>query len=150
MGTISVPIVVWRDLFNYSMLKNQLLSKCELPTDHKFLRPLKHVTSTSVRSLSIYKVAFFVSGLFEACRSFCPICRSSRKNLSRSGVSLATFFFKYWPIPASFSFILVLFSFQHQLYKLKKHRWCPWDSNLGSQYGRRRRNQGAIIIFPYT
>ena len=49
------------------------------------------------------------------------------------------FFFKYGPIPASFSFIFVLFTKQFNC-KLKKHRWCAWDSNTWPQNGRRRRN----------
>ena len=59
-------------------------------------------------------------------------------------------FFKYGSIPASFSFIFVLFSFQSQLqfqqYYLKKRRWCSWDSNPGLQDGRCRLNNGAIAI----
>ena len=60
-------------------------------------------------------------------------------------------FFKNGPIPASFCFIFVLFSFQFkwQTYHLnninwKKHRWCAWDSNPGRQYGRRRRIHWAM------
>ena len=51
--------------------------------------------------------------------------------------------FKNGPIPASFLFIFVLFLLQFQ-YKLKKRRWCAWDSNPGPQDGRRRRNHGAM------
>ena len=51
-------------------------------------------------------------------------------------------FFK-WANPGLFLFIFVLFSLQIQ-YKLKKHRWCAWDSNPGLQDGRRRRNHGAM------
>ena len=60
--------------------------------------------------------------------------------------NLLSFFF-YWPIPASFC----LFSFfshsnsnSNDKYKLKKHRWCAWDSNPGRQDGRRRRIHWAI------
>ena len=52
--------------------------------------------------------------------------------------------FKNGPI---FLFIFVLFSLQFQ-YKLKKHRWCAWDSNPGPQDGRRRRNHGAMVATP--
>ena len=52
-------------------------------------------------------------------------------------------FFKYGPIPASFSFIFVLFT-SHINYKLKKRRCCAWDSNQGQQDGRRRRNHRAM------
>ena len=48
-----------------------------------------------------------------------------------------SFFKKYGPISASFSFIFVLFTSQIN-YKLKKRRWSAWDSNLGPQDGRRR------------
>ena len=62
-------------------------------------------------------------------------------------------FFKYGPIPASFSFIFVLSSFQFHLqfqqYKLKKHVWCAWDSNPGEQDGRRRTNHGAMAAAPF-
>ena len=54
-------------------------------------------------------------------------------------------FFKYGPIPASFSFIFVLFTSQIN-YKMKKHRWSAWDSNQGPQDGRRRRNHGAMAL----
>ena len=53
-------------------------------------------------------------------------------------------FIKNGPIPASFLFIFVLFSLQFQKYKLKKHRYCAWDSNPGPQDGRRRRSHGAM------
>ena len=43
-----------------------------------------------------------------------------------------------------FLFISDRFSLQYQSYKLKKHRWCAWDSHLGPQDGRRKRNHGAI------
>ena len=52
-------------------------------------------------------------------------------------------FFKYGPIPASFSFSFFLFTSQIN-YKLKKRRWSSWDSNQGPQDGRRRRNHGAM------
>ena len=61
------------------------------------------------------------------------------------------YFLKNGPIPASFLFIFVLFTFQFkwQIYNLnninwKKHRWCAWDSNPGRQDGRRRRIHWAI------
>ena len=56
---------------------------------------------------------------------------------------LCTFCFKLWPIPASFSFIFVLFTSQIN-YKLKKHRWSAWESNPGPQDGRHRQNHGAM------
>ena len=46
-------------------------------------------------------------------------------------------FFKNGPIPASFSFIFVLFTSQINC-KLKKRRCSAWDSNPGPQDGRRR------------
>ena len=51
--------------------------------------------------------------------------------------------FLYGPIPASFLFIFV---FSHYNFNTNwlKHRWCAWDSNLGPQDGRRRRNHGAM------
>ena len=54
-------------------------------------------------------------------------------------------FFLNGPIPASFC----LFSFfshsnSNDKYKLKKHRWCAWDSNPGRQDGRRRRIHWAM------
>ena len=52
------------------------------------------------------------------------------------------FFLKNGQIPASFLFIFVLFSLHFQN-KLKKHRWCAWDSNPEPQDGRHRRNHGA-------
>ena len=52
-------------------------------------------------------------------------------------------FFKYRPVPASFSFIFVLFTPQIN-YKLKKRSWSAWDSNPGPQDGRRRQNHGAM------
>ena len=51
-------------------------------------------------------------------------------------------FFK-WANPGLFFFIFVLFLLQFQ-HKLKKHRWCAWDSNPGPQDGRHRRNHGAM------
>ena len=50
---------------------------------------------------------------------------------------------KKWANPGLFLFIFVLFLLQFQ-YKLKKHRWCAWDSNPGPQDGRRRQNHGAM------
>ena len=44
-------------------------------------------------------------------------------------------FFKYGPIPASFS-LFSSFSHQNSITNWKKHRWCAWDSNLGPQDGR--------------
>ena len=52
-------------------------------------------------------------------------------------------FLKKWANPGLFLFNFVLFSLQFQ-YKLKKHRWCAWNSNLGPQDGRHRQNQGAM------
>ena len=40
------------------------------------------------------------------------------------------FIFFKWANPGLFLFNFVLFSLQFQ-YKLKKHRWCAWDSNPG-------------------
>ena len=48
--------------------------------------------------------------------------------------------FKKWATPGLFLFIFVIFSIQFQSYKLKN----AWDSNLGPQDGRRRRNHGAM------
>ena len=48
-----------------------------------------------------------------------------------------------WANPGLFFFIFVLFLLQFQ-HKLKKHRWCAWDSNPGPQDGRHRRNHGAM------
>ena len=50
-------------------------------------------------------------------------------------------FFK-WANPGPFS---SFFSLQFQLYKLKKHRWFAWDSNLGLQDERPRLNHGAMV-----
>ena len=79
----------------------------------------------------------------------------SLNNCLGPGNAIMFFFIKNEPIPASFWFIFVLFSLQFQ-YKLKKHRWCAWDSNPGTQDGRRRRNHGAmaatqffISLFPF-
>ena len=52
-------------------------------------------------------------------------------------------FLKKWAYPGLFLFIFILFLLQFQ-YKLKKHRWCAWDSNPGLQDGRRRWNHGAM------
>ena len=52
-------------------------------------------------------------------------------------------FFKNGPIPASFCLFL-FFSRYNFNTNWKKCRWCASDSNLGLQYGRRRRNHGAI------
>ena len=55
---------------------------------------------------------------------------------------------KIWTNPCLFLFICIHVLFQYQLqfqnYKLKKHRWCAWDSNPGLQVGRRRWNHGAM------
>ena len=51
-------------------------------------------------------------------------------------------FFKNGPIPASFC-LFWIFSYNFNT-NWKKHRWCAWDSNLGPQDGRRRRNHGAM------
>ena len=56
-------------------------------------------------------------------------------------------FFKYGPIPASFSFIFVLFTPRFN-YKLKKRRLCAWDSNPELQDGKRRQNYGAMVVAP--
>ena len=56
-------------------------------------------------------------------------------------------FFKYGPIPASFS-LFSSFSHQNSITNWKKHRWCAWDSNLGPQDGRRRQNHGAMAASP--
>ena len=60
-------------------------------------------------------------------------------------------FLKNGPIPASFLFIFVLFTFQFkwQIYNLnninwKKRRWCAWDSNPGPQDGRCRQIHWAM------
>ena len=58
--------------------------------------------------------------------------------------NINVWFFKYGPIPASFSFIFVLFLLHFQKYNWKKRRWCALDSNTGSQNGRHRRNHGAM------
>ena len=47
------------------------------------------------------------------------------------------FFFKNGPIPASFSVYFRLFNMLQ--FKLKKRRWCAWESNPGRQDGRRER-----------
>ena len=52
-------------------------------------------------------------------------------------------FLKKWADSGLFLFTFVLFSLQFQ-YKLKKHRWCAWDSNPWPQDGRRRQNHGAM------
>ena len=46
-----------------------------------------------------------------------------------------------------FIFVLFTFKFNWQIYslKLKKHRWCAWDSNPGRQDGRRRRIHWAMV-----
>ena len=49
----------------------------------------------------------------------------------------------YGPIPASFSFIFILFTSQIN-YKLKKRRWSAGDSNPGPKDVRRRWNHGAM------
>ena len=46
--------------------------------------------------------------------------------------------------------LFVRFLLQFQSYKLKKYRWCAWDSNLEPQDGRRRRNHGAMVATPET
>ena len=53
--------------------------------------------------------------------------------------------FLKWANPGLFLFIFVRFTVpiqmtivQFEQYKLKKHRWCDWDSNPGQQNGRRR------------
>ena len=52
------------------------------------------------------------------------------------------------PIPASFLFIrpflIHQLQFQFQQNKLKKCRWCAWDSNPGPQDCRCRQNHGAM------
>ena len=70
-------------------------------------------------------------------------------NVHASGSLEANILLKYGLIPASFSFIFVLFSFQNQLqfqcqqYNLKKHRWCAWGLNPG-----RRRIQTTELWRP--
>ena len=54
-------------------------------------------------------------------------------------------FFK-WATPGLFLLIFVLLSVQYQLYKLKKRRWCAWDSNL--QLHDCRRYHGAMADAP--
>ena len=68
---------------------------------------------------------------------------TSRFELKNDDTAIDIFFKKYGPIPASFSFIFVLFTSQIN-YKLKKRRWSAWDSNPGPQDGRRWRNHGAM------
>ena len=59
------------------------------------------------------------------------------------------FFFKMCQSRPLYLFIFVLFTFKFnwQIYslKLKKHRWCAWDSNPGRQDGRRRRIHWAMV-----
>ena len=58
-----------------------------------------------------------------------------------------------WSLFNLFSFIFVISPLQHQLQfqlcKLKKHRWCPRDLNLGPQDGKRRRNHRAMAAASY-
>ena len=57
------------------------------------------------------------------------------------------FFLKNGPISASFSFIFVLFSFQHYYNaNWKKHKGCALDSNPGPQNGSQWRNHGANVL----
>ena len=55
---------------------------------------------------------------------------------------LLLFFKKNGPIPASFSVYFRLFNMLQ--FKLKKRRWCAWDSNPGRQDGRRKRIHWAM------
>ena len=50
---------------------------------------------------------------------------------------LVGLFLKKGPIPASFSVYFRLFNMLQ--FKLKKRRWCAWESNPGRQDGRRKR-----------
>ena len=70
---------------------------------------------------------------------------ANQKQLSQTTPTRSSYHKKNlnWPIPASFLFIFVLFLLQFQ-YKLKKRRWCAWDSNPGPQDGRHRRNHGGM------
>ena len=53
-------------------------------------------------------------------------------------IALASWsFLKKGPIPASFSVYFRLFNMLQ--FKLKKRRWCAWESNPGRQDGRRKR-----------
>ena len=99
-----------------------------------FLFRLGTITIT----LSLILSSFFAYvGLF-SCSSF----------LSFWFMKLSLFplnFFK-WANPGLFLFIFVLFWLQFQ-FKLKKARWCAWDSNPGPQDGRRWRNHWASQLF---
>ena len=73
-----------------------------------------------------------------------PVYRENVANcqISKTHFTLHLRFFKKWANHGLFLFIFDLF-LQFQ-YKLKKRRWCAWDSNPGPQDGRRRRNHGAM------
>ena len=57
------------------------------------------------------------------------------------------YFFLNGPIPASFSVYFRLFNTLQ--FKLKKCRWCAWESNPGRQDGRRERIHWAMAAPPY-
>ena len=51
---------------------------------------------------------------------------------------------KIGPIPASFCLFLLFPQYNFNNTNWKKRRLCAWDSNLGSQDGRRRQNHRAM------
>ena len=59
------------------------------------------------------------------------------KTSSHENIFFFFFFLKSGPIPASFSVYFRLFNMLQ--FKLKKRRWCAWESNPGRQDGRRER-----------
>ena len=58
--------------------------------------------------------------------------------------AVARFFLKKWANPSLFFVYFCSFLVTISIQIEKKHRWCPWDSNLGPQDGRRRQNHGAM------
>ena len=73
-------------------------------------------------------------------------------SLCRSCNLLHNLKFVYGPNPVYLLFIFVLFSFQYQIqhHKLKKRKWCAWDSNPGLQDGWQRLKHGAMAATPST
>ena len=90
-----------------------------------------------------HKRIFFVllTALFVPSKNV--IRRRWKKWLNSSSRSIL--FFKNGPILASFSIYFRLFNTLQFKLKLKKRRWCAWDSNLGWQDGRRKRIHSATV-----
>ena len=65
------------------------------------------------------------------------------------GLLTVVLFYKKLANLGPYLFIYVYLSLQFHQYKLKKHRWCAWDSNPRPQDGRQRLNHGAMA-YCYT